>query len=101
MTDPVAEPEAQAREEFFALWDGRAKRLVEQALAEWEDVEQHATLSAALACMRIADGDLPPDELEGYPFPGEDPDVVCTCPPEMIARGGFKGDCPARGVAHG
>jgi hypothetical protein len=85
-------------EGLFALWDGRAKRLVEQALAEWESEEQHATLSAALACLRIADGDLPPDDLDGYPFPGEPEDLSgCICPPEMLARGGFKGRCPVHG----
>jgi hypothetical protein len=59
------------------------------------------TLSAAIACLRVAAHELPPEELEGYPFPGEEQDVECICPPEMLARGGFKGDCPARGVKHG
>lgn len=22
------------------------------------------------------------------------PDVVCICPPDLVERGGFKGDCP-------
>jgi hypothetical protein len=88
-------------EGHFALWDGRAELLVEHALAEWDEVEQHGTLALALACLNVATGDLPPDEFEGYTFPGEVPAVECICPPELLARGGFKGDCPARGVAHG
>lgn len=82
------------------VWDARARRLVEHALAEWEDVEPHSPLGAALACLHIAEGALPPDELDGYPFPGEEPVVECICSPEQLARGGFRGGCPARGVAH-
>jgi hypothetical protein len=50
-------------------------------------------VDAALAALRIESGELPSDEMDGYPFPGEERHG-CTCPPELLERGGFRGGCP-------
>lgn len=52
-------------------------------------------VGAALAALRIEAGELPEDELEGYPFPGEPRTGICTCPPGLVKRGGYTGSCRA------
>jgi hypothetical protein len=72
--------------------DGAAERLLEQALSEVRDGHDAIpTVGAALAALRIAAGELPPDEL-GFMFP--DRDAACICPPDLLERGGFRGGCP-------
>lgn len=89
MTAMGAEPES---------WSLRAQRLLEKAIGEVRDGagDPLDTLSAAIASLRIECGELPAEELDGYPFPGEDNEVAaeCTCPPDLLARGGFRGGCP-------
>lgn len=92
-------------ENITTLWDTRARSLCEHAacLIEDENATSDAVLSAITAAevaFRISLGEVPPDELDDYPFPGE-PDPLdnlayCICPPEMVARddGSFKGGCP-------
>ena len=81
-------------------WIEEAKTQLRSALAALEDerASDIAVFSAIglaeLAC-HIAWGETRESE---WP---EDAAPVCTCPPELTAHGGFKGDCPARGVAHG
>jgi hypothetical protein len=48
---------------------------------------------AALTVLRAEAGELPPDEMDGFSFPGEER-CNCTCPPELLKRGGFGGGCP-------
>jgi len=50
-------------------------------------------LEAALKCLRIEAHEADPEELDGYVFPGEQ--IPCTCPPDLIARGGFTSTCRA------
>ncbi len=72
-------------------WDERAVTLLEQAIADIRDGgDALITVSAAEAALRIACGELPEDELSGWFDERE-----CICPPELVARGGFKGSCPA------
>lgn len=86
-----------------ARWFTRAELLLDDALSEMrqpsasiDDVIVSAT--AALAAIRIAMGELPPSELDGFPFPGEPADESgCVCPPDLLDRGGFKGRCPVHG----
>ena len=80
-------------------WGVRAERLMEQALGEARDGDDAIpTVTAALTALRIEAGDLPPDAMDGFPFPGEEqPAAVCVCPPELLARGGFRGCCPEHG----
>lgn len=77
------------------IWGVRARRLVEQALYEMDDNDVIGTLEAAIACLRIEMRELPESELDGYPFPDEEPDESrCICPPELLERGGHRGGCP-------
>ncbi len=75
-----------------------AKAQLEKALGALEsnaaDLDVFAPIQLAELAARIAWGDTPASE---WP---EDYVPVCTCPPQLLERGGFKGDCPARGVAH-
>ena len=82
------------------IWGLRAQRLLEQAIDEVRNGKDDAvgTVSAAEAALRIESGELPAEELEGYPFPGEVTEAAaCTCPPDLRSRGGFRGGCPAHG----
>lgn len=46
--------------------------------------------------LRIECGELPSTAMDGYPFPDKDDDgVECTCPPDLVARGGFQSTCIA------
>lgn len=84
----------------MSVWGSRAERLLEQALGEvLSSIDAIPTVDAALAALRIEAGELPADELDGYPFPGEESDKDCTCPPDLRERGGFTSTCPAHGSA--
>lgn len=83
------------------LWVGRVEKLLDEALVRLREGggdEVLMAISAADAAMRVVMGDLEPEEMECYPFPGEPvPEnclPACICPPELVARGGFKGGCP-------
>lgn len=80
------------------VWIDEALTQIEHARAALEnggaDIDVFTPLSLAELAAKIAWGDLPESE---WP---EDYEPICTCPPELVERGGFKGDCPARGYAH-
>lgn len=85
-----------------SIWGDRAERLLEAALDKLRSGEEAwMEISAAEAALRIEAGDLPAEELDGYPFPGEDTAPECICPPDLKARGGFTSTCPACGPAGG
>jgi hypothetical protein len=88
---------SETGKETAAIWTQRAQRLLEAALGEVIDgVDAIPTVEAAAAALRIACGELPAEELEGYPFPGEErTGPACICPPDLLARGGYRGNCPA------
>ena len=88
--EPLAREDAE-------LWISRAARLLEQAVSGMEDDDQIPTVAAALDALRIAYGELSPEEMDGYRFPGEESPGDCICPPDLLARGGFKGGCPVHG----
>jgi hypothetical protein len=77
-----------------ATWGARAERLLEQALEETRDgADAIPTVLAALTVLRIEASELSPDDVDGFPFPGEERRGF-TCPPELLERGGFGGGCP-------
>jgi hypothetical protein len=79
-----------------SIWGRRAEQLLRQALDEvLSDVDALASVGAAEAALRIQAGELPEGELEGFPFPGEEERPECTCPPALVARGGFRSSCLA------
>lgn len=51
------------------------------------------TLSAAIAALRIEASELPADELDHLYQAAP----ACTCPPDLVARGGFRFSCCAHG----
>ncbi len=60
------------------------------ALREGESIDDvFAAISLADLALRIGLGETPADE---WP---EESEPLCICPPELVARGGFKGGCPA------
>lgn len=85
--------------ERWILWRDRAIALLEQAIGELKDAEDAlATISAAEACLRVYEGELPEDEMDGYPFIDEDPEPLpCTCPPGLVERGGWASTCQEHG----
>ncbi|MFI6296773.1 hypothetical protein ACIBEJ_34650 [Nonomuraea sp. NPDC050790] len=81
----------------MTIWAVRAEQLLEQALDESRSsIDAIPTVSAALAALRIECGELPSAAMDGYPFQDADGvDDLCTCPPDLAARGGFRSTCPA------
>ncbi|MFC4006581.1 hypothetical protein ACFOY2_05070 [Nonomuraea purpurea] len=76
-------------------WQARAVHLLNQAITQIRDGEDAIpTVGAAMAVLRIEIGELPADELD---FLFSDSRLnLCICPPDLLARGGFRGDCPVR-----
>jgi hypothetical protein len=90
----IQPPEPGQEDSTAATWAMRAERLLEQALQETRDgIDAIPTVDAALTALHVEAGELPTDEMDDYPFAGEETDD-CTCPPELRARGGFRGGCP-------
>ncbi len=76
-----------------ATWDD-VRRLLEQALSEVADGEDATgTISLALDTHRVLFGEMDPSEIAVW-------ERRCICPPEQLARGGYKGGCPQHGVGH-
>jgi hypothetical protein len=84
------EPLPEAEQE---KWHARAKAAVEAALFEMDDVDVIPGLSYAMACLRVANGELPPFELDEL-------ELACTCPPDLLDRGGFRGGCPVHALTY-
>ncbi len=73
-------------------WKAAAKHWLEAALANVDtDTEAVAEAEAALMCCRILAGEAEPDP----DLLVSDEDEDCTCPPDLLARGGFSSGCPA------
>lgn len=83
----------------MSVWEDRTERLLEEAITRLRAGEGDSVLmaiGAAEAAFRIEMGELSAEEMDGYPFPGEEWEgPSCICPPELVAHGGFKGSCPA------
>lgn len=79
-----------------SIWIDRAARLLDAAAGKLRSGEEAwMEISAAEAALKIDAGELPAEELEGYPFPGEASVLPeCTCPPDLRARGGWSSTCP-------
>jgi hypothetical protein len=82
-----------------AAWLARAKALCERALFNFDLADPQPDLGAAVACLRVAEGDLDASELGGFPFPGEPEAAVCICPAALLARDGYRGNCPTHAAA--
>lgn len=83
----------------MTTWGDRAERLLEDALSRLRSGgDALPEIGAAETALRIEVGQIPPDAMDGYPFPGEDGDETCVCPPDLRARGGFTSACPAHTI---
>jgi hypothetical protein len=92
--------EVQMPEERTAdsVWRVRAVEALELALCELRgDEDPLPSMSLAEECLRAEDGALNADELEMLTEHFNPPEPVCICPPDLLARGGFRGGCPAHG----
>lgn len=79
-------------------WTSLAARLLEQALGEARDGDDDAIISAETAAiaLRAACGEVPETTMRDMAALLDDGDEsVCTCPPDLVARGGFTSTCPA------
>lgn len=87
-------------DEERSVWAIRAEHFLEQALDEVRDgIDAIPAVTGALMALRIECGEASEDEMpEGSSFPGED-NRVCICPPELLARDGFRGGCPVHSSA--
>jgi hypothetical protein len=93
-----AEELAATKARTEGRWTVLAERLLEKALSELRsgDDTTVATASAALAALTACD--LSADEQdELWHELAESDEVPCTCPPDLVARGGFTSNCPAHG----
>lgn len=86
---PVASPADVER------WQARAVELLARALEEARDNEDAiASATEALAALYRAQGESPESvRLDAADLEPEDFEFECICPPELVARGGFKSGC--------
>lgn len=85
-----------------SVWSIRAERAAQQVLDEVIDgIDAIPAASLLLAVLRAEVGELPADEaddLEASFRQDEDPEANCTCPPELLERGGYRGGCPVHSL---
>jgi hypothetical protein len=83
-----------------SIWSVRAEHLLEKALGEVIDgLDAIGTVDLVLTVLRIEADEMPADEVEGYPWPGEEEDETgCICPPDILKRGGFRSGCPVHSL---
>jgi hypothetical protein len=76
-----------------------AERLTERALDEIRDSSDAIPLlSGAIAALMIEAGEMTADDLASLEaWASGEVAVTCTCPPDLVARGGFRSSCPAHG----
>lgn len=81
-----------------SVWSIRAQEAIEQALGEVIDGDDAiATLSLAVACLQAEVGELDAGDMADLDRSYEGP--VCICPPDLLERGGFRGDCPVHSLS--
>ena len=78
-------------------WAQAAEHYLEQALDDVRIMDDAIpAVSAALACLRMEVGELPPDE-DLLLIDVDDAGIECRCPPDLVERGGFVSTCPEHG----
>ena len=80
----------------LTVWGERAAEALEQALEELHAGDDPlASVSLANACLEAEQGLLDADEVANLEFTYDEP--VCTCPADLVARGGWRSGCSAHG----
>jgi hypothetical protein len=91
-------PDAEER----SIWNARAERVAQQVLDEVIDgLDAIPATSLLMAVLRAEAGELDAEEvagLDGYFRREENPEADCTCPPDLLERGGYRGNCPVHSL---
>ena len=81
-----------------SVWSIRAEQAIEKALGEVQDnIDAMPTLSLAIACLQAEAGELDRDDIESLEASYAEP--ACVCPPDLLERGGYRGNCPVHSLA--
>jgi hypothetical protein len=81
----------------ISVWSERAEAALEEALVAVRDgVDAIPAVTAALDCLRAEAGELSQEDVAALAEMFT-PGPACTCPPELVARGGFRSSCPMHG----
>lgn len=82
-------------------WAARAEDLLNRALGEHRDeADAIASTTEALACLYRALGEAPDlVRIQAGDLVLDEPERMCTCPPGLAARGGFRGGCPSHAAS--
>ena len=77
----------------------RGKRWLDMARELLDGDPSDVDTATAIYYLRADMGDLPPDELAEMvrSLTEAEEGPTCICPPELLARGGFKGGCLVHG----
>lgn len=71
----------------------RARELLQEALDE-VDRDVIPEVTEALTCLYLAEDERPGMVILNAAEYEREPEGECICPPDLLARGGFKGRCP-------
>lgn len=92
--DPDADSDLESAED--ERWADHATTLLEQALDRIDSDDVISTVLEALAALYLMAGETPHtiviDVADYQDFIDEDEDE-CTCPPDLVARGGWQSTC--------
>lgn len=84
------------------IWTARAERVAEQVLSDVKSgTDALPAVSLLEAVLRAEAGELPAGEmaaLDAYFRRDEGDEADCTCPPDLLERGGFRGGCPVHSL---
>lgn len=75
-------------------WETKAQELLREAADRLHDEDVFPLISAATVALQVAVGELSEEELKADFFP----EARCTCPPELLERGGYRGSCPVHAL---
>jgi hypothetical protein len=91
-----------AADDAGSPWSDWIEKLLQQALDEAQsNSEAIPTVDLALHALRAEAGELPEDETASLAASLADlfREAVCICPPDLVARGSYRGGCPVHSLA--
>jgi hypothetical protein len=100
----MSAPEVTPATEERSIWSVRAERIAQQALDEVIDgIDAIPTVSLLMAVLRAEVGELDADDaadLDASFRRDEGDESDCICPPDLLERGGYRGNCPVHSLTH-